>query len=159
MKKIVFTFLFLSVNSICLYANEKRFSGDPLPRFSSIKTNSVNTRVGPATTYPIKYKYKSRHQPVEIINEYFNWYQIKDIDGATSWIFKTYIGKNNYTVPIVNGTKLYAKPQTNSEVIAKINKGVILKTEYCDTFCKVSVSYNDNTFEGYIEKNYLWGMK
>ena len=159
MRKFLLTLLILCMKSNYLYANENRLSGNPLPRFASIKGTSVKTRIGPATTYPVKYIYKSKHQPIEIINEYFNWYQIRDIEGATSWIYKSYIGSNDYTISTIDGVNLYAKPRTSAEVLAKVNKGVILTNEYCDTFCEVKIPFNDGVLEGYIEKSYLWGMK
>ena len=40
------------------------------PRFAAIRNNQVNMRTGPGEKYPIKWVYKEKHFPVEIIDEY-----------------------------------------------------------------------------------------
>ncbi len=159
MKKIFLISLFLLINSLNLLASDKRFSGKKLPRFASIKSLSINSRFGPSQTYPVKYIYNSKSQPVQIINEYYNWYQIKDVYGDTSWIYVNYIGKNDYATSIYDDTIIYAKAKPTSEIVAKVDKGVVFKIKGCKTFCKVETKFKGITFKGFIEKSDLWGVE
>ena len=64
----------------------KGASGLPLPRFVSLKSKSVNLRVGPSVDYAIAWRYMRPGVPVEIIQEYDNWRRIRDADGAEGWV-------------------------------------------------------------------------
>src|SRR5690606_22259481 len=50
--------------------------------------NEVNVRTGPGTRYPIQWVYLRRGWPVEVIEEYELWLQIRDIDGDTGWVHR-----------------------------------------------------------------------
>ena len=159
MKHLLFILLFLLVNTKALYAFEERFSGNPIPRFASISRSDVNARFGPSTTYPIKYVYKLKSQPVKIINEYYGWYQIKDVDDDISWIYKSYIGKDNFVITTSDNINLYEKAKQDSDIIAKLNKNIVLFLDYCeDSYCHVKLKYNGDDYEGYINKLHIWGI-
>lgn len=149
--------LFLGLSAPTLAA-VPRFSGEPLPRFASIKGGKVNTRFGPAIKYPIKYIYQSQFQPVSIINEYYGWYQIEDIKGDTSWVYKIYLSNKEYAVVKSDGVLVYKKPKTTSKVIAESEKGSIFLVNNCDSkFCEVKTNYDDILYEGFILKDKLFG--
>ena len=61
-------------------------SGLPLPRFVSLKSGSVNSRIGPGVNYPVDWLYLKPGLPMEIIQEYDNWRRVRDADGAEGWI-------------------------------------------------------------------------
>ena len=159
MKFYLYILLFLLTNTSYTFAKEERFSGEPLPRFVSITKSSSNTRFGPDTKYPIKYIYQAKSQPVKVINEYYGWYQIKDIDGDVSWIHKNSCTKANYIMASHNETKLYEKDNITSNIIAKLNRGVIAKVKECfNQFCEVEVNYNNSPLYGFLIKNEIWGI-
>ncbi len=61
-------------------------SGLPLPRFVTLKSKRVNLRIGPGTDYAASWMYLKAGLPVEIIQEYDNWRQIRDADGTEGWV-------------------------------------------------------------------------
>ena len=61
-------------------------SGLPLPRFVSLKSGRVNSRIGPGVNYPVDWLYLKSGLPMEIIQEYDNWRRVRDSDGAEGWI-------------------------------------------------------------------------
>jgi SH3-like domain-containing protein len=61
-------------------------SGLPLPRFVSLKSGRVNSRIGPGVTYAVDWMYLKAGLPMEIIQEYDNWRRVRDSDGAEGWI-------------------------------------------------------------------------
>lgn len=151
--------LFLFTNLHSVYAKESRFSGELIPRFVSITKAPTNTRVGPDVNYPIKYVYQTKYQPVKVVNEYYGWYQIEDINGDLSWVYKTATGKANYVMAMHDNTKLYQKKKLTSKIVAKVDKGTIFKVLKCSSgFCKVETTFNDTLFKGFLIEDNLWGI-
>ena len=48
--------------------------------FLSLKNNKVNLRQGPSFEYPIKFIYKKKYLPVEILDNSATWRKIKDFE-------------------------------------------------------------------------------
>ena len=61
-------------------------SGLPLPRFVSLKSGRVNSRIGPGVNYSVDWLYLKPGLPMEIIQEYDNWRRVRDADGAEGWV-------------------------------------------------------------------------
>ena len=61
-------------------------SGLPLPRFVSLKSGRVNSRIGPGVDYSVDWLYLKPGLPMEIIQEYDNWRRVRDADGAEGWV-------------------------------------------------------------------------
>lgn len=109
------------------------------PRFAAIRNNQVNMRTGPGEKYPIKWVYKEKHFPVEIIDEYELWRRVKEIDGTTGWIHRTQLSSARYGL-ILEDTALTQKPNDTSKVIAIAGKGTIGKIMKCpkkSDFCQL----------------------
>ncbi|MBD5404969.1 hypothetical protein HDR59_00275 [bacterium] len=154
----IFLCLFM-LFSFSAFAEEPRFSGKPLPRFVALKSDKVNTRVGPNVKYPIKYLYVRKFMPVIVVNEYYGWYQIKDIEGDLSWAHRDNFTVKDYAMVKSNNINLYKKARTSSEILARVDKGVIFLVDKCEKdFCKVKTNYNNKKFEGYILQSELYGI-
>ena len=159
MKLYLYIILILFINIHSVYGKESRFSGEPIPRFVSISKSPLSTRVGPSVKYPIKYIYQAKFQPVKVINEYYGWYQIEDVENDSSWINKNSTSKAKYAISVNDNTKLYEKNKLTSDIIAKINKGVVVKVVECsENLCNVEVNFNGQPFKGFVIQNELWGI-
>ena len=135
-------------------------SGLPLPRFVSLKSGRVNSRVGPGVTYAVDWLYLKPGLPVEIIQEFDNWRKIRDSDGAEGWINQTLLSsRRTATVtPWQKGKKseisVLNRPSKGSAVVAIVEPGVIGKIKSCDgTWCEVSFDGHD----GWMTQTLLWG--
>lgn len=154
----IFLCLFM-LFSFSAFAEEPRFSGKPLPRFMALKTDKANARVGPDVKYPIKYVYVRKFLPVVVVNEYYRWYQIEDIDGNLSWLHKDNFTNKTYAMVKDDNALLYKKPKMKAKVIANVNKGIIFFVDKCEgMFCKVKTNYNNKKYEGYISRKSLYGV-
>lgn len=154
----IFLCLFM-LFSFSVVAEEPRFSGKPLPRFMALKSDKVNARVGPDVKYPIKYIYVRKFLPVVVINEYYGWYQIEDLESNLSWLHRDNFTTKIYAMAKNDNTLLYKKPKPKAKILANVNKGVIFLVDECkNDFCKVKTNYNNKKFEGYILKNELYGV-
>src|ERR1700751_5997914 len=73
-------------------------SGLPLPRFVTLKSKRVNLRVGPSNDYAVAWLYLKAGLPVEIIQEYDNWRQIRDSDGTEGWVSQALLSGNRAAI-------------------------------------------------------------
>jgi SH3-like domain-containing protein len=140
-----------------------RVTGFPLPRYVSIKSARARMRVGPSADYPIKWVYEARGLPIEIIEEYGNWRQVRDSDGATGWMSAVLLsGDRTGLVAPWRSAKdkmisLRNDPSPKAEVVAELQPRVRLNIRNCDShWCEVSIQ-GDGT-SGYIRQELVWGV-
>lgn len=136
-------------------------SGLPLPRFASLKANRVNLRIGPGREHAISMRYLKAGLPVEIINEWSNWRQIRDWEGTEGWVHGSLLsGKRAVIVaPWSLGTgkllEMFAKPDEQSRLVAQLEAGASAQIKQCaDNWCQLEVAKR----EGWIEQDRLWGV-
>ena len=84
---------------------EKSFANENL-HFLSLKNNVVNVRIGPSKEYPIKYTYKKKYLPLEILDKSETWRKIKDFENNSGWIHISQLSKKKSAINI----KKYTKP-------------------------------------------------
>ncbi len=140
-------------------------TGLPLPRFVSLKSKRVNMRVGPGTEYAVQWLYTKPGLPMEIIQEFDRWRQIRDSQGTEGWVFHSLLsGKRTAIVMPLDGNadpndqdryaEMHSKASPNSPLVAKLQPGVIVKITSCDgEWCLAEA---DET-TGHIEQSRLWG--
>ncbi|MDN5249229.1 MAG: SH3 domain-containing protein [Alphaproteobacteria bacterium] len=133
----------------------------PLPRFTSVRSARMNSRIGPGFDYAIAWNYSRKNLPVEIIEEYGQWRRIKDIDGDISWVYQALLGGPRTAIvrPVSSEiglfVPLYASKAKTSYIISKIQKGAVATLKSCDTkWCYV----NFPQVSGYVEQACLWGV-
>jgi SH3-like domain-containing protein len=139
-------------------------SGLAVPRFVSLKSSRVNMRKGPGTDYPTVWVYRRAGMPLEVIKEFEGWRQVRDADGATGWVLRSFLsGRRTALVlpwEIKKGTKapqvaLRTNDHENARPVAMVEAGVIANLSSCDgQWCHVSI----DDFRGYIEQKKLWGV-
>jgi SH3-like domain-containing protein len=139
-------------------------SGLPVPRFVSLKSDRVNLRQGPGTEYPTAWVFRRAGLPVEVINEFEGWRQVRDAEGTTGWVLGSMLSgrrtaivlpwevKNSRSQPVT--VPLRDDDSESARAIAHVEAGVIANIIGCDgTWCRVSVG----DYRGYIEQAKLWG--
>lgn len=140
------------------FAQDTGKSGLALPRMVSVKSDNVNARTGPGTKYPIEWVYKQKGAPLEIINEFELWRQVKDWEGSVSWIHKTRLTGRRFVKVITPGeNNIYNNSKYDSKVIAKVEDGVVGEIKKCpkgNAFCLIKF----DTIEGWIAKKNLFGV-
>jgi SH3-like domain-containing protein len=131
-------------------------TGNPLPRFASLRTDEVNLRRGPGTRYPIDWVYKRRDLPVEIEREFEVWRLIVDPDGIKGWVHQaTLTGRRSF---IVTGQErvLRHDPADTAAPVARLKPGVIGHIRSCDAgsdWCQMQVG----DYRGYLRRDEFWG--
>ena len=141
---LLFKILFFSPNSFAVESIT----------FLSLKKDEVNLRQGPSFEYPIKFVYKKKYLPVEILDESETWKKIKDFENNSGWIHTSQLSKKKTAICIKNNSVLYKKPTIFSKPIAKLEIGRLVLIKKCkERWCKIT----SGGFDGWVYKNSLWG--
>lgn len=135
-------------------------SGLPLPRFVSLKSARVNSRVGPGVNYSVDWMYTKSGLPMEIIQEYDTWRRVRDADGSEGWINQSLLsGKRTAIVaPWQRGKgariDIYGEPSKDASVVAMVEPGVIGSIKSCDgQWCQMTLGGQT----GWISQAQVWG--
>ena len=122
--------------------------------FLTLKNNEVNVRVGPSKKYPVKYIYKKKYLPLEILDKSETWRKIKDFENNSGWIHISQLSKKKSALNIKNNSVIYKKPTIYSKPIAKLEIGRLMLIKKCKTkWCKIT----SGGYEGWVFKSSLWG--
>lgn len=137
-------------------------SGLPVPRFASLKADKVNLRQGPGTDYSTAWVFQRVGLPVEVINEFETWRQVRDAEGSTGWVLSTMLSGRRTAVILPweakaaqpTPTALRDDDSNSARPVAMVEAGVLASIITCDgAWCRVSVG----GVRGYIEQIKLWG--
>lgn len=107
---------------------------------------------------PIEWVYKQKNAPVEIIAEFDLWRQIRDWEGSETWVYKPMLSSQRWIKMTNKGTSsIYAKPEHDAKVIAKVEDQVIGKVEKCPEdkdFCLIKFA----SIEGWVQRGDFFGV-
>ena len=149
--KNYYTFLILFFLIILLIP--KSFASESI-NFLSLKNNEVNVRVGPSKKYPIKFTYKKKYLPLEILDKSETWRKTKDFEKNSGWIHISQLSKKKSAINTKNNSILYKKSTIYSKPIAKLEIGRLVLIKKCkDNWCKIT----SGDYSGWIFQSSLWG--
>ena len=149
--KNYYTFLILFFLIIRLIP--KSFASESI-NFLSLKNNEVNVRVGPSKKYPIKFTYKKKYLPLEILDKSETWRKTKDFEKNSGWIHISQLSKKKSAINTKNNSILYKKSTIYSKPIAKLEIGRLVLIKKCkDNWCKIT----SGNYSGWIFQSSLWG--
>lgn len=135
-------------------------SGLPLPRFVSLKSGRVNSRIGPSLSYPVDWLYLKAGLPVEILQEYDTWRKVRDSDGSEGWINQTLLSgrRTGIIAPWQEGKDakltLLSEPDKKAGTVALVEPGVVGVIRSCNgEWCEMDFSGQT----GWINQTLVWG--
>ena len=134
-------------------------SGLPLPRFVSLGSDKVNVRAGPGTDYRVEWTFRKAGLPIEIIEEFGNWRQIRDSDGEEGWVYHSLLsGRRTALVSPWTSDEplaLRAAPNNDANVMARLAPNVLATVNSCDgSWCAVE----GDGWSGHVLQQELWGV-
>lgn len=126
----------------------------PLPRFASLKSSEVNVRTGPGIRYPIRWVYKKKWLPMEIVEEYDHWRKVRDVSGETGWVHRSLLSGHR-TIHVTDETlTLRREPNANAAPVLRAERGVTGDLIECDTqWCRLQIADR----KGWAIKTSFWG--
>jgi SH3-like domain-containing protein len=126
-----------------------------LPRFASLRSGEANLRVGPGTRYPIRAVYRRAGMPVEILDEYGNWRQIRDVDGEKGWVHHGLLSGRR-TLLVRGGARVLRRnPDPKAPPVLKAQPMVVGTLLRCRReWCYLKI----HGYKGWMEKTAFWGV-
>ncbi len=130
------------------------------PAYMSLKSSEVHMRVGPGKMYPIIWTYTARGLPLQVLARHQDWFQVRDIDGETGWMFGRLLSTARTALVTGNNVSLFHHPDNASGLVAQLLPHVVVSPITCRTnWCRVSVTHQGNTLKGWMLRKYLWGIQ
>jgi SH3-like domain-containing protein len=126
------------------------------PRFATLRSATVNLRVGPGRRYAIEWVYRRKGWPIEITAAYGPWRRVRDADGTAGWIHRNLL--SNHRAVVVRGgiRRLRDGPEENAAIVARLEPGVVAGLEECrPAWCRVEAA----GYEGWIPRGAVWGVR
>jgi SH3-like domain-containing protein len=132
-------------------------SGQPVPRFVSLKFAKIYGRAGPDSTYPIRWVYQRKGLPVRVIAETEEWRRIQDPEGSVSWVHRRLIdGRRTGIVRPARDMRvgMHVKPDSSTRIAAWASDGVIVEiTDERPGWREIK----SGRFKGWVPAGELWG--
>lgn len=135
-------------------------SGLPLPRFVSLKSGRVNSRIGPGLNYSVDWMYTKAGLPMEIVQEYDTWRKVRDAEGSEGWVNQSLLsGKRTAIVAPWqrdkdSTVKLLDEPEADATVVALVQPGVMGTIKSCDgKWCEMTLGGHT----GWLDQSLVWG--
>lgn len=126
--------------------------------YVSLKYNEVNMRAGPGEKWPIRWVYQEKNYPVEVVDSFELWRQIRDKEGEIGWIHQNQLKDTRYV--LVTKEDALLKKIGENRLVATLQPGVIARLERCPegNYCRLSVQSGEEKYTGWFLRSNLWGI-
>jgi SH3-like domain-containing protein len=126
-----------------------------VPRFVSLRAGEVNVRAGPGTKYPIKWVFKRRGLPVEIIEEFEHWRRIRDFEGEIGWVHQQTLSGRRGVMVMGKVRVMRNRPSTKARAVARVAPKVVGRLLECaGAWCRIDVAGH----RGWLRRKEIWGV-
>ncbi len=131
-------------------------SGFPVPRYVSTKFDKVNARAGPGDDYAVKWVYRVKGLPLQVVAETEEWRRVCDAQGALSWVRgRTTEARRTVMRTQPQDLALHAKPDEGSAETATLVGHAIADLKDCQgDWCRIAVGHA----KGWIRADQVWGL-
>lgn len=130
-------------------------SGYPVPRYVTLKFAKVNARAGPGEDHRLRFVYRKRGLPVQVVAETSDWRRVCDPEGHVTWVHKRVTdGRRNVINMGARPAPLFRAPKEATETAAYLNVRALAALVRCDKgWCKVKAG----GATGWVREGVLWG--
>jgi SH3-like domain-containing protein len=130
-------------------------SGLPVPRFVSLRAPKVNLRTGPGVRYPIEWVYHRAGLPLEVIDEFETWRQVRDWEGSVGWVHQSMLSGQRKVMVYGKDRLLRRDPSPAAVGVALLEPQVIADLRRCqDAWCEIGVGDK----AGWLRRIDLYGL-
>ena len=132
-------------------------SGQPVPRWLSLKSSEVHARFGPGLDHRILWEYRVSGLPVQVIAETTEWRKICDPEGAVAWVHRSVVSSRRSVfnasaeeVPVRSG-----RSETSS-VRARLSPRSLVSMDECEEgWCRVRAG----RLRGWVRQSAVFGTQ
>ena len=130
-------------------------TGQPLPRFVSLKGSEGNARRGPGLTHRIDWVFTTKGTPLRVTAEYENWRKVEDFEGFGGWVHFALLSGVRYVLVTQDMANFHRIPDPISPIVFQAERGVLARILECaPDWCRV----NADGQRGWAPKSALWGV-
>ena len=128
----------------------------PQPYFVSIKADEAYMREGPSDMHRVKWIYKHKGLPLEVIATFDVWRRVRDMDGEIGWMHMALLTRDRTAVVTAGtGAEVHERDDTTSQIVATAQPGSIGRLLGCGMLaCEVEFT----GVEGWVSRARLWGV-
>jgi SH3-like domain-containing protein len=132
-----------------------RAQDSDLPYWASIRSEVVNMRVGPGTTYRIDWVYRRMQLPLKVIRRKDGWRLVEDSDGARGWMLGDFLSRERSAIVTGNPpAAMHAQADPASPLLWRLEPGVVAALGDCEAgWCEIGIRGR----KGYVRQDRLWG--
>ena len=152
---VVLVFVFSVASVLGSPASSTTQGESYLPRFMSLRADTVNLRAGPGTMYPILWVFRREGLPVEAVLEFENWFKVRYADGTKGWVHRGLLSTKRTAVIIDEIQILRPDPHPDGNPVLQAEPGVQGELLTCqDAWCQILVAGK----KGWLPGQNLWGI-
>ncbi len=132
-------------------------SGQPVPRWLSLKSSKVFARQGPGLDYPILWQYRVSNLPVQVVAETEGWRKICDPEGAVAWVHRSVVSSGRSLLNLADEEiAIHAGRSATSPVRARLSaRSLVSLSECVDQWCEVRV----RRLRGWVPQTAVFGAQ
>jgi len=131
-------------------------SGLSVPRYVSLKFDTVNARSAPGDDSPLKWVYHTKGLPVQVVAETPEWRRICDPERGLAWVHRRTTDGRRMVMRLKPAPlALHAKPDLTSRTVALLAPRALADLDRCnkDGWCKLKAGHAS----GWIPAAEVWG--
>lgn len=105
--------------------------------------------------YPVDWVFQRRDLPVEVIDEFEIWRQVRDHEGTTGWVHQGMIRGERYLMIVGEMRSLRSTPREDARPVAQLEPGVLGRLVSCQqAWCAIAIA----SYEGWIKRAEAFGV-
>ncbi len=134
---------------------ERTPSGEPVPRYVTLKAAPVNARGGPGEDYRALWRFVAKGLPLQVIEETADWRRVCDPEGGVGWVRATALDGRRTVMRTRDGDlPLRARPAADARVVALLAARATADLIACKSgWCRISVDHAT----GWVRAGDVWG--
>lgn len=130
-------------------------SGQPVPRYVTLKVAPVNARGGPGEDYKALWTYQVRGVPLQVVEETADWRRVCDPDGGLAWIHKRTVDARRTVMRLeAHDLPLLRAPSDDAKPAAVLAGRSVAELATCKAgWCRLTASHAS----GWARAGSVWG--
>lgn len=130
-------------------------SGYPVPRYLSLKFGEVNARNGPSEDSQLKFVYRAKGLPLQVVAETTEWRRVCDPEGNLVWVHKRGVDGVRTVMRVQPGAlPLLSEPKADAKPAAYLNSRAIAEFQgEKDGWVKIRAG----GISGWVPRDAVWG--
>lgn len=132
-------------------------SGQPVPRWLSLKSSQVRARQGPGLDYRVMWEYRAAGLPVQVIAETSEWRKICDADGAVAWVHRSVVSSRRSVMNLgAEELPVRSRRSENAPVRARLTPRARVAIDGCEEgWCEV----RSGRLRGWVSQTAVFGAQ